>query len=310
LPQGTDTPQGDINRLLAFSLFAGVRDIKSTVYLKRYRLMRCPKCGFISFDHLEECLKCNKNIKAVSDSLYGSTYNVKPPTFLRLEPEQRREQVERMDISAEQSFNDDQEYVDEELEFLVEEEEDETEGEIIFKDEELANIESSVEAEKGNDEEIEIDFSQFEDADEPEVALFDEDEDEDEDEVEEEAHLEPVEEQTLTIDMPAELSDISDLAPPAKASEETEQPVKDPVNSDFSDLNLDDLNFDLNLDGDLADKKGVPEEAVLSLDELDFSETLKESSSNTSSTTGNTDMDEDLDFDLDLGGLSIHGEVK
>ena len=55
--------------------------------------MRCPKCGYISFDHLEECRKCNKNIKAVSDSLYGSIYNVQPPTFLNLHREQKRRSI-------------------------------------------------------------------------------------------------------------------------------------------------------------------------------------------------------------------------
>ena len=34
--------------------------------------MRCPKCGYISFDHLEQCLKCKKNIKAVSDNMHGT----------------------------------------------------------------------------------------------------------------------------------------------------------------------------------------------------------------------------------------------
>jgi len=267
--------------------------------------MRCPKCGYISFDHLEECLKCNKNIKEVSDSLYGSIYNVKPPSFLRLDREQREEHTERMDIAEEQSF--DEEYVDEELEFLVEEEDDETEGEISFTNDELTDMEPSAEAPQEKDEEIEIDFSQFEEGDEPEAALFDEDE------LEEEvlqSQQQPVAEKTLTIEMPAELSDISDLAPPAKTVEETGPPAEKTVNSESSDLDLDALNFDLDLDEEQTNKQEVPEEAMLTLDELDFSETLAKSSSITSSKTGNTDMDEDLDFDLDLGGLSIHNEAK
>ena len=266
--------------------------------------MRCPKCGFISFDHLEECLKCNKNIKATSDTLYGSTYNVKPPSFLQLKQEQREEHAEQIDHSRTPSFDGEHEYVDEELEILVEEEDDEFEGEINFTEDEQTDMQPSVEAEQENDGEIEIDFSQFEDADDSEVNLFDEDE------LEEEVQPESVAQQSLTIEMPAELSDISDLAPPAKGLAEAERPSESPADSDFSDLNLDDLDFDLSLDGDQKNRKEVPEDVVLALDEIDFSETLAESNSEPSRKPGNMDMDEDLDFDLDLGGLSIHKEDK
>ncbi len=33
--------------------------------------MRCPKCGRISFDHLDACRKCGTNLKAVSEMLGG-----------------------------------------------------------------------------------------------------------------------------------------------------------------------------------------------------------------------------------------------
>ncbi len=33
--------------------------------------MRCPKCGRISFDHLETCRKCGTNLKAISEMLGG-----------------------------------------------------------------------------------------------------------------------------------------------------------------------------------------------------------------------------------------------
>ena len=55
--------------------------------------------------------------------------------------------------------------------------------------------------------------------------------------------------------MPEELSDISDLAPPAKAIAETEPPAKKPRTQNSSDLDLDDLNFDLNLDDLDTDQK-------------------------------------------------------
>jgi len=44
--------------------------------------MRCPKCGFISFDHLTSCAKCGKDIADVASELQGTSINVEPPMFL------------------------------------------------------------------------------------------------------------------------------------------------------------------------------------------------------------------------------------
>ncbi len=44
--------------------------------------MRCPKCGFISFDHLTACNKCGKDIADVAAELQGTTIKVEPPMFL------------------------------------------------------------------------------------------------------------------------------------------------------------------------------------------------------------------------------------
>ncbi len=44
--------------------------------------MRCPKCGFISFDHIDSCLKCTKDIKETSTDLQGTTFNAASPSFL------------------------------------------------------------------------------------------------------------------------------------------------------------------------------------------------------------------------------------
>jgi hypothetical protein len=46
--------------------------------------MRCPKCGFISFDLVEQCAKCGKNIGVAAKALQGTTANMKAPVFLRL----------------------------------------------------------------------------------------------------------------------------------------------------------------------------------------------------------------------------------
>ncbi len=46
--------------------------------------MRCPKCGFISFDHLEVCKKCRKNISDTSAEINGTAYDYVAPLFLQL----------------------------------------------------------------------------------------------------------------------------------------------------------------------------------------------------------------------------------
>ena len=47
--------------------------------------MRCPKCGYITFDHLETCTKCRKNIAEASHLLAGTIYKAEPPAFLQFE---------------------------------------------------------------------------------------------------------------------------------------------------------------------------------------------------------------------------------
>lgn len=44
--------------------------------------MRCPKCGFISFDHLTSCAKCGKDVAEVASELQGTSIKVEAPIFL------------------------------------------------------------------------------------------------------------------------------------------------------------------------------------------------------------------------------------
>jgi hypothetical protein len=44
--------------------------------------MRCPKCGFISFDNLTACAKCGKDIADVASELQGTSIKVEAPMFL------------------------------------------------------------------------------------------------------------------------------------------------------------------------------------------------------------------------------------
>ena len=47
--------------------------------------MRCPKCGYISFDHQEICRKCNKNIGDTVTEINGTVCDALAPSFLQLE---------------------------------------------------------------------------------------------------------------------------------------------------------------------------------------------------------------------------------
>jgi hypothetical protein len=267
--------------------------------------MRCPKCGYISFDHLEKCRKCNKDIKATAVSLFGTTYNIETPSFLKLPRQQQEELAEENDLFQENSGNGVDAYVDEELELLVDDEDSDLEGEIRFAQDKETGLGAAEKDELEDEGEIEIDFSQFEDADEPEANLLDED-------MAEEEMAEPMARTAPVMEIPAELSDISDLAPPGKAAEKARPSAGKTASADLSDLELEDLYFDLGLDSldeEQKNKKAKEKDAVLALDEIDFSDALGESGSATSKKSGSMDMDEDLDFDLDLGGLSIHKDV-
>ena len=44
--------------------------------------MRCPKCGFISFDHLTSCGKCGKDVAEVASELQGTSIKLEAPMFL------------------------------------------------------------------------------------------------------------------------------------------------------------------------------------------------------------------------------------
>lgn len=46
--------------------------------------MRCPKCGYISFDHQETCTKCQKYIGDVVAEIKGTTFSAKAPSFLKI----------------------------------------------------------------------------------------------------------------------------------------------------------------------------------------------------------------------------------
>lgn len=63
--------------------------------------MLCPKCGFISFDIVEKCVKCGKDVSGAAAELKGTVTSVPPPGFLTFdragsggEPAERRAEPE------------------------------------------------------------------------------------------------------------------------------------------------------------------------------------------------------------------------
>lgn len=53
--------------------------------------MRCPKCGYTSFDHLATCKKCLKSLVEVSARVSGTTYDAVAPLFLKITREMEQQ---------------------------------------------------------------------------------------------------------------------------------------------------------------------------------------------------------------------------
>jgi len=266
--------------------------------------MRCPKCGYISFDHVDSCLKCNKDISKVSSAVEGTTYNVATPSFLRF-PTGERLQEEETEISFE-GAQEDYDVVDPDLDVLVNDEDEQSDSDgagLSFGDEfegfdQLAE-EDAFGAELDEDGEEEIDLGQFEDA-------FDS-----EDQPTEKAG-------EVEIDLPDELADLSDLSAPS--GEDLGEPArpeaafdqgfaeKDGMDDFNLDLDLDQLDDDFSLTSDDEDGDSSDDEDVLgdlSLDDIGLSHKDEAVEQPEKKEVDPMDMDADLDFDLDLGGMSL-----
>ena len=281
--------------------------------------MRCPKCGYISFDHVETCLKCNKDVAKEGSKVVGTTYNVAPPAFLKFT--QRTE--DSSEDEGEILFDDDHDdigIVDPDLDVLADDHDegdgdggsisfgDDMEGFGAFADEESFDVSSANDGSEDDD----IDLGQFEDAFEEET---------------------PVEEDVdVALDIPDELAGITDLSdgPAERAEVEPElneafqdSPAVAEDPDDFGDLDLDldlkDLNEDFNLTADSEEGEGQEDSnsddlSDLSLDDLGLVEESKQPAAapqaekQTPKKEEQMDMDADLDFDLDLGGITLEEE--
>jgi hypothetical protein len=266
--------------------------------------MRCPKCGFISFDNLEKCLKCNKELKDVAGLMHGTVFQVLAPSYLKIptgaEVKDFGEDIEIIGGTPDGDFD----LQDPDLEILFDEEAevaDDSSSMRLEKDSGDLEVISSADFDAAKDEDdgqISIDLGQFrndlDDKDSGLEDIFSEGKDE-----------------RLSLELPDGLTDISDLAPPQKKM--TPPPLQ--KSSDLPQSG-DDFNFDLDLDLDL-DLGGLDEKLHerppvktkkvenFSLDEIDLS-TTRPTGTPRKGDSDAMNMDEELNFDLDLGGLSIH----
>lgn len=249
--------------------------------------MRCPKCGYISFDHMETCLKCKKKIPAGGEA-EGTTYHASSPSFLRV-PD-KEEFVEEGGPSPEMELDgsdEEFEFTDPDLDVLVGEDEelsvddsDESEAVMSFDEASLEGAEDDYQLE--TDEEAEFTIE----PEEGTISFAEEDE------------------SAPDLNIPDEISDISDLAPPEEVQA---APVDTGAEMSISlddeqgvdeNRDLDGLDLDLGL-GQVA-KSTNEEEVSLSLDDIDFS--VEEDSE-----IGGLEMDLNLD---ELGGSPVPKKKK
>jgi len=125
--------------------------------------MRCPKCGFISFDHLTSCAKCGKDIAEVASELQGTSIKVEMPMFLSTalasfadREESFEEQAMESEVSGGIDFSMDDESTDQEvvqmagaggdIDFSFEAEEAEESSPIEVKTEDVADFTLEAEA--------------------------------------------------------------------------------------------------------------------------------------------------------------------
>lgn len=266
--------------------------------------MRCPKCGYISFDHLEHCLKCKKDISVVSNTLHGTVFNVVVPSFLNLRSRGDRDSADNEgvveNLETDNEFNDDDFEVLEDDEFPMGSEAVAADG----KDDDFPQRTEKISGddEDSEDREIEIDLSQFESKEKIEEIP-----------TETKLYQQEPEARTLSIELPEELEDLSDLAPPSKIMHSEKSESESIAEQDDANSKMDDLDFDLvfgDLETDLTRSgSGSAKETTLALDGIDFSEPPAKSRAKAALRPSGADMDEDLNFDLDLGGLSIHKDL-
>ncbi len=263
--------------------------------------MRCPKCGYISFDALTNCGRCKKNIESASELVQGSVYDVVPPSFLHI---QSLGAEEESAVLRESELENTLEEADQEVDdvdiFEGTEEtapvDDVDDTEIYADDfEEVAEEGNASEDENFLEGDIEVDAEHYKIS-----SLAKE-----EAAVDEVFEVEEDVQQLPDMPMPEELEDMSDLQAPAayarpddtSGEEERLDLQRDDADSTIELEDLD-LGFDIG-DLDLGAEKNLEpiQEGEISLDELDFS---GDDASDNTADGFIDDLDLDLDLDLDI----------
>ena len=184
--------------------------------------MRCPKCGFISFDHLASCAKCGRDISEVASELQGTSIKVEAPMFLSGALAALSESEESFEDQAMEADG------DEGIDFDMEMEADEEEAGEMTAAEEDVDFSFEKEAEEFEvAEEADIGLAEPEEAADFEIEAKAEEEPElekAEDSFEELDFLGGVddeEEGGLEFDLEDFMEDIDDDKPEASATEDT-----------------------------------------------------------------------------------------
>jgi hypothetical protein len=253
--------------------------------------MRCPKCGFISFDQLANCVKCNKSFNDLKEVVQGTAYSVAAPAFLKIHAQKEQKSFGE-DIQISDAAGEEFEVQDPDLDILFDGEEtggEQESGLRLDSESDAASLnedfEMAFEPDKEEEEGIAMDLGQFEDKFDDDLGSPD---------------VQPRQEQKMSLELPDELADISDLAPPQKTSI---PPASKALEDDF--------DFSLDLDADELKSKGSPagktaaKKESLDLDEFDLSVDMKPKKAARKPSAKDSDMDGELDFDLDLGDLSL-----
>jgi len=63
--------------------------------------MRCPKCGYISFDTFGTCKKCNREIGKLLEELDGTVFEATAPSFLHIRPTDTLDTSEPEEVTVE-----------------------------------------------------------------------------------------------------------------------------------------------------------------------------------------------------------------
>jgi hypothetical protein len=245
--------------------------------------MRCPKCNYISFDEMEICGGCKKNISKYSQALHGVIFKADTPDFLWL---QKPEEAPEEDVETAEAEADEE---------MTAPEDDDDAG--LDMDLEAADVDDTVEfAADAAADEMELDLDSPAPDEEPQEIEFDLESDAADSGGQEEP-------QEMELDLPQE-----DEAPELDFSldsggaeaDENELPELSMDGLDDLDMQLDDASSSVSLEKSPETKKAPPKkekaaaapEASLDLDEFDLSGLMPPAAG----------QDENIE---ELGGLSL-----